>query len=520
MIHLVEITAAVDSAGTTTVLRYSSGPGYAHPSAPGYYDERLTQPILIGRHAFAEGATSGRSSAAVGEIVLANGDGALDALADYGFDGRALRVLAGEPDAAYGTFTVVQVATMEQVELGWSEVRVRLRDRQAELSVPVQSTRYAGTNALPAGLEGVATDIQGQPKPLTLGEALRVPAPQVNTDRLIHQVHDGAVHDIPAVYVGAVALSRGVDYASQADMEANVPAAGQYRVWLGGGCFRLGTAPDGAVAADVQGDAAGGYVATAAGIMRRLVTGPGGIAAGDLVDGDFTALDVAAPATVGIYISSDRTVAEVLDDIAASVGAWWTFDVLGRFRTGRLVAPAGDAVAVLAPLSVLDAVDTDTFDLIALERVASADEGRGLPVWRVVVEYAKSYTVVSLGEASSSAPAAETNFVARELRGVTASDASVKDKHPLAPTLTRTTCLTSQADAEAEAARLLALYKVRRDTWRATIPFDAAAATVLDLGALVTLKASRLGLGAGRLVVILGLTVDAAAGTAELILWG
>jgi len=52
MIYIVEIVAAIDAAGTTTTLRYSSQPYTTKPSdtpANTFYDDRITNPASISR---------------------------------------------------------------------------------------------------------------------------------------------------------------------------------------------------------------------------------------------------------------------------------------------------------------------------------------------------------------------------------------------------------------------------------------------------------------------------------------
>ena len=60
---------------------------------------------------------------------------------------------------------------MEQPEFDLDEIRIRLRDRQAETDVPVQETKFEGSG----GLEGGA-DREGQPRPLAFGKPMNVPA--------------------------------------------------------------------------------------------------------------------------------------------------------------------------------------------------------------------------------------------------------------------------------------------------------------------------------------------------------
>ena len=87
------------------------------------------------------------------------------------------------------------------------------------------------------------------------------------------------------------------------------------------------------------------------------------------------------------------------------------------------------------------------------------------------------------------------------------------------PELVRETALQQASDATTEAARLLALHKVRRDYVQAEIWLTQANAAI-DLGSVVQLTTTRLGYGAGRKFIVVGLTVDGRRTRMTLDLWG
>lgn len=214
VVFLAEVVAYDPAIPGTRTLRYSSGQGHvtgpAESPASTFYDPRMKQPALVKRDLFQSGTTQGRSRVGYGDLVLLNGDGALDELIEYGFDGRAITIREGRPGAAYPSgFSTVLVGTMEQAEFSVSEVRIKLRDRQFEMQKPLQPTKYAGSNAPPAGLEGV-TDIKGKPKPVLYGSVSNVPAVLVNTSKLIFQVAavltGAACNGINAVYDRGISL--------------------------------------------------------------------------------------------------------------------------------------------------------------------------------------------------------------------------------------------------------------------------------------------------------------------------
>jgi len=518
-IYLAEITAATDAAGTTTVLRYSSGTGYSDPSAAGWYEPRIVQPANLVRSMWSSGTTSGAVEVGYGELVLANIDGGLDALAGYGFDGRSFRLLVGDDRAAYNTFTLVLAGTMEQAVFTIGDVTVRVRDKLALLDQRRASPNlYGGTNSLPAGVDGTADDLRGRPKPKTWGRVLNVSPPNVNTSRLIYQVNDGAVQDVPAVYDNGVSLTKGSDYSSQVDMETNAPSASNYRVWPAGGMFRLGSSPAGQVTADVtQGTTTAAR--TAAQILNAIATGPGGLTGGEVSATDIAVLDTAQSAETGVWVDGDHSAREVMETVAGGVGAWFGFDHAGVLRMGRLAAPSGTPALTLRRFTMAAPADNASADIVDVERIASDDAGRGIPVWRVTVGHSRNWTVQTGGIAGS-VTAARRAFVAEQFRTAVASDATVPTKHLLSPTIDRETLLLTQAAADTEAARLLALYSVRRDRLKVRTRLDGALVAAVDLGSVVSLTLNRFGYGSGKLFTVTAIEYDAANNLAELELWG
>ena len=218
-IHLC-VLETYDTVAKTPVTLYFATRGFTStPSdAPAntFFDPRITSPAKISRTMFAPGRTFGASQVGFGDLVLNNEDGALDFLEDYAFDGRSITQYRGDEGSAFpGGYTKVLVATMEQAVPDLRSYRIKIRDRQDEVDIHLQPTKYAGNNALPAGLEGVAGDLKGKPKPLLYGVVKNISPPQVNTSRLIYQVNDGAVASIDEVYDSGIKLSKTPSHWSQ-----------------------------------------------------------------------------------------------------------------------------------------------------------------------------------------------------------------------------------------------------------------------------------------------------------------
>jgi hypothetical protein len=477
IIYLVEATAYTGS--TEETFRFCTGVGYTttptDTPANMHYEPRVEHPGLYRQDMFSPGATSGSSTGGYGEIVLINTDGGLDSFVDYGFDGRRCVVKQGYAGNALSEFVTVITGTVEQCEVSWNRVTLRLKDRTVELQVPFQSTFYTGANLLPAGIEGTS-ELRDKPKPRLFGKCNNVSPVMVNTSKLIYQVADNALASITAVYDNGVMLTAGATaYTDQADMEANAPNAGEYRVWLAGGCFRLGSSPAGTITVDaVQGATAANC--TAGQIIKQIVLEK--LGADQIVEQSIINLDKQAPYVVGYYTGPNSVdVTAILDSLCASVGAWWGFDNSGLFWSNQLTQP--DANQSLMTLT--------EDEILSLDRTATADSSKGVPSYKINIDFSKNWTVQTSGLAGSISQnqllfekddgqqlsTDRRNLLGMEYIRTSATDTSVQIKHLLSPEINVQTTIDTLNDANTEAARLLSLRKVRRDRLNVKVPMHA-----------------------------------------------
>lgn len=519
-IYLAEITAYDPAAAALKSLRYSTGRGYNHKTAPGYYDPRIVQPANLRRDAFAERQIGGRSRVGFGELVLANADGGLDALIAFGFDGRPFALKVGNETDAYDTFTLVLQGTMQFAAFDWDKLRIRLRDRQAELDKPILVNLYKGDNALPSGVEGTAADLAGQRKPRIYGSAFNVPLPLVNTSLLIYQISDGLIFDVPAVRDRGALLPRDADYTSQTDMETNQPTPGRCRVLKSatGSYVRLGALASGQITCDVI---EGGSVAshTAGRIIERIATASGGIPASDVFQDDINALDAASSASIGFALSGDLTFAEALDRAAASLGASWGFDHVGRFRVTQLKAPSGPPVVTFRSFRRTTAAKANDGDILSISRLSTDDDIGNLPAWRVTAHYRVNHAVLDR-DIAGSVSAADRAILSSPWRTVVAEDPTVKTAYLLAREIEITTDFETEAAATSECARRLALFKVRRELIRLWVKLSNEIAANVDLNSIVAVDLPRFGYSGGKLFTVVGIEFDAANFIALVDLWG
>jgi hypothetical protein len=504
---LIELTAAVNAAGALKTFYLSTGSFQTSPidtPANTAFVSRAVDPGSLGLHAFSDGRTSGGSSLETGEIVISNLDGRFDAWVNYSFDGQPVVIRSGEAGAYPSAFPVVHTATVESLEATWSQIVVRLKDKQLVLQQPLLTALYGGTNVLPAGVDGLPGDLKGHARPLGFGKVLQVLPPQVNTSKLIYET--GVCSTVDAVYDGGLPLTAGAAYASQADMEANAPSAGQYRAWTAGGYIRLGSSVAGALTVDFSTGA--NAAARTAGQVLRAIALAAGLTAGEVSAADVAALDALNSAVVGTWVAGDGDTAQAaMDEVAASVGAWYGFDSVGVLRMGRLDAPSGVPALEIGESRAQK----------GLERRPPRDNGR--PVWSVTVNHTKIWTVQESGLLGA-ATAAMRGYLARERRASNSKDATIKTQWKLAESLQVDGLLTQSADADAEAARLLAIYRVRRDIYDVPVSATVFINAGLRLMSVVSLRLPRFDLTSGKLMRVVGYRLELASNRVILTLWG
>lgn len=499
MIYLAELTAYDPATSSEVTHRFASGLGYSNGAT--FYAPRIEQPALFSRSM--NDGSGGKAGMSLGELTLVNNDGALNALASQYFDGRSLTLKIGNSTDAYASFTTVLVATIESAAFERERISIRLRDRSVTLDKPFSEVKYAGNNALPLGVEGTADDLKDQYKPRVLGRIALMQPVMVNTSKLIYQVNNGAVDAIVTVYDAGAYLSQGPDYTSQADMEANAPGAGIWRACPSIGCFRIGSTAYGQISCSVV--ESWDYTQnTAAGLIERILTEKG-YTSSDWVAADFTTLNQLNAGSLGLLITDGETVASLLDRICQSVGAWWGFDALGRFRVARFDAPSGTPAA-----TIIEA------DIIEIERQPESAPAQ----WRTTIQADANYAVQDRKSLAGVVPEDRAAWFEKDRREQKTEDDGLKTSRLLAEETTADTALNGIATALAESARRQALYSVRRDVVTVTLANQDNRLGDIDLGSIVNLTSTVLGYSSGRLMRVTAIGVDHQRSTLDLTLWG
>ena len=305
------------------------------------------------------------------------------------------------------------------------------------------------------------------------------------------------------VYDAGAYLSQGPDYTDQSDMETNAPGGGQWRACPSIGCFRIGSTAFGQISCSVV--EKWDYTQnTAAGLMQRILTEKG-YSSSDWVAADFTTLNQLNAGSLGILITDGETTSSIIDRICQSVGAWWGFDALGRFRVARFDAPSGTPDATL----------TDD-DIIEIERQPESAPAQ----WRTTMKADANFAVQDRKSLAGVVPEDRAAWFEKDRREQKTEDADVKTERLLAEETTTDTSLNGIATALAESARRQALYSVRRDVVTITVANHANRLGDIDLGSVVNVVSDQLGYGSGRLLRVTAIGHDYQRSTIDMTLWG
>lgn len=441
-----------------------------------------------------------------GESQIINADRTYDFIpARYALDGREFEIRFGRSTDRYVDSLVACKGVVSDFHVNKDALRVTLEDYGYKLDVPAQAKVYSGTGGIHGG-----ADLIGKPIPRALGYVLNVTPPLVYPSLQLYQVNDGPVQDVTAVYDKGFPLTRGADFATvDLLLAATTIPANTYATCVAQGYFRLNETLAGGLTCDINGDASSGvFAATTGAIVRRLVT-----LATELVDPvdlylpAFVLLDRLQPAPVGYWISHNDTVSvsDVIAKLMLGIGAFAGFRRNGKFSVMRLDAPGG------APLKRFDLTGVSSPDREPLPSGINPPP----PRWRI--GYQRNWTVIADPAAGVSDD--RRSFLAADYRYGLADSMSIRIDHPFAKDRDPVEAFfRDQVDADAEAARRLALFRATRALY--TFTADILDAIQLNWGDLIMLTDDRWDLSQGRRMILLRMHQNGKAGTVDILAYG
>ncbi len=139
------------------------------------------------------------------------------------------------------------------------------------------------------------------------------------------------------------------------------------------------------------------------------------------------------------YIDGERTIADVCDELCESIGAWWSFNRAGLLTIGQLSTPVSGVSAAVS------LVERDIFEI---DRIATGDADKGVPAYRVNLDYKKFYTAQRDADVAGAVDTDRRAELAKTYRTVSGAKSSVQTKHTLATEIFRTTLLTGDGNEE------------------------------------------------------------------------
>lgn len=491
-----------DEAITATRSLYFSDVGFtttpAESPANTYWDRRIEVPLVVEQSLFSGSDAGGRSEMSIGQITLANQDGALDALADYDWDGRLIEVrYTAIERPVLADFSVVFSGTAERLVPG-DDIAIEVRDLQILLDEPYQPARFLGTG----GVEG-PTDFKDRRKPRLIGVARQFTPLLLVAAAQVWCYGDGPVGAPLAVLDSGVPLTFDADYPNYADLILAVVPPGAYATCTALALIKLQSPLAGVLTIDAEGAKPSGTVLKRfADIAVHVIDAATTLGASDFATGTVAALNTLCPQTLGHWYDGggDLTVRGMLDELAQSIGAHYGFDDSRKIVLGRLDAPA------VSP------------DFAFVERELL--ELRPLPAERrlkaQVVRWGRRLRPLQDQDIAGTVTGAARTALIEEWRQERDEDAAVAAASLLAREETLDSAFDNATDALDEAQRRIALYGPRRAGFEVLVEFVEG----LRPGQTVEITDPRFGLATGRHFRVMRVERRAAEHEISMELWG
>lgn len=442
---------------------------------------------------------NGRATASLGAIELINSDGALDELLGLPLRDKVIQIYLGTEATAVSSLTLVARGIVENVESdGESAIRIVVGDASRELEKPLQ------TELIPSGA------FVGQPYPVTIGFCLSVPALHTEAPTLRFGLHDSAAAGRALTIVQFVSDS-GVTLTGGTQWNAynTAPSFG----------FSLNQATSGRILANVIGPGpnAGFNNATLNGVVRYLLETRLGWAGSRVDAAGYSALDVEmGTPRFGRHVSNPVTYAQVLDELADSIGGWWRIDLSGVLRMDRLRLPSGTPVLELTRNHLDGEVDIKFDDAPGMTNIVAggrnwyplseSEQAGSVRDTAAGVELRKEYRFLASFSVHAAYARNAASWGASTSQGISSIGM---------PTLLSNTTSTSN-----EAAARAGLWAAPKWWYELPVLLDAVAAATLAGGAVVRLTLARHGLDAGRLLRVIKVRGELGSSRVELVLWG
>lgn len=308
------------------------------------------------------------------------------------------------------------------------------------------------------------------------------------------------------VYDSGVQLENGGAYASFAEYNTTPPAAGQWRSWQGlirvspfiDTEYPYAPVPIGIITCDATDS---GVTLTS---TYTVSTSPASV------------IILNSVGAIGIYVTQDINISELLNRVCLSCGAFWWF---GDSLADNSIYNVNQICAALynEPSEVAD-ITLNDYRAIgdSMTRTATGAGENGLPIYSVLAKFAPNQTVQTdvLG-ATTQAWKARVSLPSLIQES---ADLSVKSRHPQATRITTESDLINQAAQQVVTDRLLAYFKKRCDV--VELEYFFSTLPRLTIGMTVKLIYPRVGYASGVNMRLIGYEVDVQQNSVKMKLMG
>lgn len=486
-IHVSYANASLRKTVDYTKLYFSTGAyttAAADTPSAQTYDPRITSEITFSQSIDIGDGAEPRARQAIGELTLANTDGALDDYLDRSWTGRPITIRTVEQGAALSTAVTILTGQVTAIIANESSIRLLIRDNSAKLDRMVPALTYNGSGSAYSEGTSIATD---RVQPIGLGEARYVSPTLIDSPQLEYGVHQWCwANTIPNVYDGGVALTR---------IATGSPSASQFLDLQG--VIKLGARPTNKLTAiSLQTNISGTLLFYASAWLPYILEYWGEIPAADQ---DIPALSTTRDPTPAQYLDSPRPLASVIDELVRAIPGFWFFKRNGKFSLREINVP-GTSVATYTDAQIQ-----------RIERTRSIE-----PAWQIRIRNTKTHAVHTEEEVASGASNSLHETLLREYQIDIAEDASVRATNENARMI-EYTFQTNDEQLRDVPDRLLAMHGTRRDYLSVSV---AESAGVLELGDTITIARTRRPSQWNKDYLIIGMTERSGSPFIDLQLWG
>jgi len=360
----------------------------------------------------------GFSISGAGAIELFLDDEIKELLTTANFAGQAVTIKAGAPDWSLSQFgTLVEHAIcggLQQVDD--STAKLTFRDRASVFDKPLLTETYSSGPS------------KGEFKPIALGQCFNISPVLIDANAKKYQVNNGPLEAITQVRENGLSIP--------------------YTANLTDGTFTTTNAVKGRITADVKGHKhSGTWLQSGTQTINYLLSTLGLAVTTDTA--------VLPDYLMGLYITQDTPVKQLLDDVVSSVGGAWFYNRKNKFRLIRYTG-----VGTVAHTLSQDDYEDGTL------KVARRIE----PLKSIKLGYQRNFTPQADGLAGSVrelTPTIATRYE-KEYSYIYVENANITTQFPEAEAITVPSALVSESDCQAEANRRKDLAAGVRHVWELT----------------------------------------------------